>query len=287
MIDTLKAAHYTQGDAFQAEKQHLFAVSWVPRGAAAQLEAPGDFVSANIGGWPVFAVRGEDGVVRALINSCRHKKMLLVEQAHGRCALFRCRYHGWTYGLDGRFRDAPPPVAPADPASDEHHLPPLRVAIAHGMVFVNLNPRAADGDFSALAGGATHDYYGAVTTDIGCNWKARLEHALTGDAAASWQWPLLLAYTVGEVHVVEQIVPRTFLRTRLIAHVYGAPGVAGVDSMDKAAALATVTAHAGEQASACEALQAARAGGVTCSGENAALGALHEKVLAAYALARA
>jgi nitrite reductase/ring-hydroxylating ferredoxin subunit len=274
----LKAEHYTQGDAFQAEKHQVFAVAWLPLGAAAQLTAVGDFVSANIGGWPVFAVRGNDGAVRALMNACRHKKMLVVDQAQGRCEFFRCRFHGWTYGLDGRFRDAPLPVAPADPASDEHHLTPLRVEIAQGMVFVNLHAAAASGDYAALAGdSAARDYLGAVTTDIECNWKVLLEQLLAAQPMAAWQWPLTISHTVGEARVIGQIMPRSFLRTRLISHVYGKAGV------DRGAALAHVNANANTVKKACETLQLARAAGEIITPENTQIAALHKRLSEAYA----
>ena len=130
----LKPEHYTQGDAFQSEKHHLFAKAWLPVGAMGQLAKPGDFVSANIGGWPVLAVHGADGVTRTLRNTCRHQKMLVTDQAGGHCEHFRCRFHGWTYHLDGRFRDAPASVAPADLASIENHLLPLTTEIGRAHV---------------------------------------------------------------------------------------------------------------------------------------------------------
>lgn len=279
LSSALRAEHYTQGDAFQAEKQQLFAVAWLPLGVTEQLAQAGDFVSANIGGWPVFAVRGDDGVVRALMNTCRHKKMLLVDQAQGRCEHFRCRFHGWTYGLDGRFRDAPLPVAPADPASSEHHLTQLRVEIAHGVVFANLSAAPAGGDYAALAGGAsTSDYLATVTTEINCNWKTLLEHVLVDELAAAWQSPLAIAHAVGEAHVIEQIMPRSFLRTRLISHVYGKPGAA------REPALASVRAYAGALQKVCEALQVQRAAGVLFGAENARVAQLHRQVTVAYAL---
>lgn len=279
MSVSLTAEHYTQGAAFVAEKQHLFTQAWLPLGAVAQLAATGDYVSANVGGWPLLAVRGADGTVRTLLNTCRHKNMLVAEQAQGHCEFFRCRFHGWTYRLDGRFREAPAPVAPADPASDAHHLTLLRTQMVHGMVCAHLQPRAADGEFAAVAGYAAHDYLGAVTTDIACNWKTLLEHALASEPAAAWQWPLLLAHRLGEVQVMQQIMPRSFLRTRLISHVYG--------NADRAAALAPVQAHADAWQAACEALQAARANGSVFNGENTSIAALHRQVLAACAAAGA
>jgi nitrite reductase/ring-hydroxylating ferredoxin subunit len=276
LSNALRAEHYTQGETFQSEKQQLFAVAWLPLGVVEQLAQAGDFVSANIGGWPVFAVRG---VVRALMKTCRHKKMLLVDQAQGHCEIFRCRFHGWTYGLDGRFRDAPLLVAPVDPASSEHHLTPLRVEIAHRAVFVNLSDAPAGGDYAALAARAGEgDYLASVATEINCNWKTLLEHVLVDEPAAAWQSPLMIAHAIDQTQVIEQIMPRSFLRTRLISHVYGKPGA------PQESALAGVRAYAGELQKSCEALQIQRAAGVLFSSEDARVAQLHQQVTAACAL---
>jgi hypothetical protein len=121
-------------------------------------------------------------------------------------------------------------------------------------------------------------FFGAVTTNINCNWKVLLEHALVSEPAAAWQWPLLLAHAVSEAYVIEQIMPRSFLRTRLISHVYGIPGA------DRESALARVDANARELQRAAAFLQSQRAAGVAFTVENARVAALHEKVLAVYAL---
>lgn len=275
----LQLEHYTEGEAFQAEKQHLFARAWLPLGAEAQLANAGDFVSANIGGWPLLAARGTDGVVHAMMNTCRHKNMLVVDAANGHCEHFRCRFHGWTYHLDGRFRDAPLPVTPADPASDAHHLKPLRSQIAHGMVFANLDANAAVADFAALAGGTAPLYLGAVTSDINCNWKTLLEQVLTSEPATTWHAPLVLAHAWADAYVMAQLMPRSFLRTRLISHVYGEPGA------ERASTLQRASAHAAERQQAGEAAQAARAAGTLFDGTDARVAALHATVLAAYAAA--
>src|SRR5215471_6632632 len=193
----LTDTHYTSGDAFQQEKRMVFAAGWLPLAVLGQLAAPGSFVSATIGGWPAFVARGKDGELRAFRNTCRHKGMMVVEQPTGRCDTFRCRYHGWTYGLDGRFHEAPAPVAPTDPASLAHHLESLRLECWRAVVFVSLATEPAPGNYGTLEsavaayGPGFGEYATSITTDIACNWKAYLEHSLT-DRAAAWQWPLIV-----------------------------------------------------------------------------------------------
>ena len=55
---------------------------------------------------PIVAMRGSDGVVRAFRNACRHRGVQLVDGTGCKKAL-TCRYHAWTYGLDGALRGVP------------------------------------------------------------------------------------------------------------------------------------------------------------------------------------
>lgn len=277
----LEPRHYIQGEAFVAEKHHLFAQSWLPVGAEAQLASPGDFLSGTVGGWPILAVRGEDGVVRGLMNSCRHKNMPVVDAGHGNCTHFRCRFHGWTYTLDGRFRDAPLPVAPINPAGGPYNLAPLRVQTLLGTVCVNLDASTPGPGHAAAAGDGMGQYFGTVATDIGCNWKTLLEHTLTTAPLADWHEPLLLMHAQGDAQMVQQIMPRSFLRTRVLSHVYGAPGA------NREHAVAQAAASSAALQNAAEALQAQRANTVTLDRHDARVTALHQSVLAAYGAAQA
>src|SRR5205085_2085595 len=151
--------------------------------------------------------------------------------------------------LAGRFVTAPDPVAPADPAAPGNHLQALRTRDLHGFVLFALDGDAepATAELDALMARAASDqgYAGAVTAEIGCNWKTYLEQRLAAAGAEgfAWQWPLLLARAASGGAIVEQIVPRTFLRTRVVFHAWGAAHGALQGEADAAKA-------------ACEALQA-------------------------------
>ncbi len=259
---------YVQGDAFQVEKRTVFAADWLPLCAEDQLSKPGDFIAATVGGWSVFGVRDQDGTVRVLRNACRHQNMQVVGTPSGNCETFRCRFHGWTYDLQGRFLNAPPPVAPRDPHSPDLHLASLATTIAAGIVFFSLATPSVPPDL----GGALQAYGGTLTTEIACNWKVCVEHLLaehTPSPDFTWTWPLLAMRRAGSVTIVEQVVPHTFLRTRLLTHVFGRPA-----DGDRPAA-ATIK-HV------CESLQAARATG-TPAIDGALVSAFHSRLADAYA----
>ena len=79
----------------------------LPAIAAALLLQSGTAQSSSLGhanGEAVLLARGQDGVLRAMSNVCRHNAAIVEPAAQGNAANFRCRYHGWTYGCDGSLR---------------------------------------------------------------------------------------------------------------------------------------------------------------------------------------
>lgn len=73
---------------------------------SATIPNPGDHVERSVFGVPLFAVRGRDRRARVFRNACRHRGFALVENTGCSHALV-CRYHGWTYRLDGSLAHVP------------------------------------------------------------------------------------------------------------------------------------------------------------------------------------
>ncbi|GFG82576.1 (2Fe-2S)-binding protein [Mycobacterium paragordonae] len=73
---------------------------------SAAIPDPGDHAERAAFGVPLFAVRGRDRRARVFRNACRHRGFALVEGAGCAHALV-CRYHGWTYRLDGSLAHVP------------------------------------------------------------------------------------------------------------------------------------------------------------------------------------
>jgi p-cumate 2,3-dioxygenase alpha subunit len=89
------------------ERRAVFDRSWIYIGHGSELPEPGRFVSRNIAGRPLIFCRDRDGVVHALINSCRHRGAQVCREREGSARHFYCMYHGWVYGLDGALRGVP------------------------------------------------------------------------------------------------------------------------------------------------------------------------------------
>jgi phenylpropionate dioxygenase-like ring-hydroxylating dioxygenase large terminal subunit len=250
----MKIEDYTLGDAFQAEKRTIFSTTWLPLCAEGQLPKRGDYLSSSVGGWGVVAVRDRDSTVHVLRNACRHQNMPVVNSGTGNCANFRCRFHGWTYGLDGRFVSAPPPMAPP-PTQTDRDLLLLAMASTSGLLFFSMGQQAGQPQLEDLPA-----YGGTSTMDIDCNWKVCAEHFL-GDSG-DFVWPLLFVRRDGASAIVRQIVPHTFLRTRLFTHVFGGAATASETEVKKA----------------CEALQVERAAGTMPADSD-----FHRRLAQAYA----
>ena len=76
-------------------------------GHVSQIPEPGDFLLFELAGESIILIRDADGVVRAHYNVCRHRGSQVAAEPAGRTQKMTCRYHGWTYALDGSLQAAP------------------------------------------------------------------------------------------------------------------------------------------------------------------------------------
>ena len=103
---TLPYSWYIDRDVFEAEKRRIFETSWIAVGRTGEVADPGDYITGRIVDNPYVVVRGDDGVLRAFHNVCRHHAAEVAQES-GSCRELVCPYHGWTYRLDGSLRRCP------------------------------------------------------------------------------------------------------------------------------------------------------------------------------------
>lgn len=140
-LRTLPARDYWDPDVHAAERQAVFAREWLCLGPAAVVDAAGSYLAETVAGWPVVVVRAGDGALRGFHNLCRHRAGPLVDDGGGSCRSLVCRYHGWSYELDGALRSARDSGLDAD-AIEGIALHPVSAAVWRGLLFVNLDPQA-------------------------------------------------------------------------------------------------------------------------------------------------
>ena len=89
---------------YQIELERIFARCWLFLGHESQIPEPGDYMTAYMGEDPILVCRGNDGTVRAFLNSCRHRGMKVCRADRGNARQFTCSFHGWTYTNSGELR---------------------------------------------------------------------------------------------------------------------------------------------------------------------------------------
>jgi salicylate 5-hydroxylase large subunit len=136
---------YTDPDIFAREQERIFeGPNWLYVCLDAEIPKPGDFTRSRLGMREVVAVRGADGQVRVLLNSCAHRSMQFCSANRGSVKEFTCPYHQWTYDLEGKLFGVPfrrglkgNGGMPADFRLDEHGLTQLAVTSRNGVVFAS------------------------------------------------------------------------------------------------------------------------------------------------------
>jgi len=151
----LQAAVYHDAGRHQAEVAQLFRRLPVCLGHVDQLPEPGSMLARNIVGMPLLLVRGATGGIGVFLNACRHRGASLLQEDAVACrqSSLTCRYHGWTYDLDGALVALP--RREAFPTLDRavRGLRRLPCAVRHGLIWAVLDPTLPDApDMAAWLG---------------------------------------------------------------------------------------------------------------------------------------
>jgi len=185
---TIPAPWYVDARIADLETQSVFGKTWQLVGRIEQVEKPGQFVSANVAGEPIVVVRGNDGVLRAFFNVCRHHAAKVVTESCGQASLLHCPYHGLNYGLDGSLKGMPEFDGVKGFERQQNGLLPVKADTWEKFVFVNLDPQATPlhqflgGLVKRVAplGVAKLHYFDSRIYDIHCNWKVFIDNYLDG-----------------------------------------------------------------------------------------------------------
>ncbi|MEM6618716.1 MAG: aromatic ring-hydroxylating dioxygenase subunit alpha, partial [Pseudomonadota bacterium] len=132
---------YFSDEFFELEKECLFRTHWQIVCHVSELPDQGSYVTIDIAHERGVVVRGNDDVIRAFHNLCRHRGSRVVADARGRCnKSMICPYHGWAYNLDGSLRGIARQRTFPDIDKSQFGLKPLEMEIWSGFVFVRFQP---------------------------------------------------------------------------------------------------------------------------------------------------
>ena len=180
---SLEAPFYLSPEVFEADMQVIFGRHWIYVGVEPDVPEPGDVYVVDIGRNSVAIVRDDDGQVRAFHNVCRHRGARLLHEEKSTVGNITCRYHSWTYNLEGALLHA----EHMGPGFDRgcHGLKPVHIRSLAGLLFICLadEPPADFAQVEArltpyIAPHAIRDCKVAFQKDIvePGNWKLTMEN---------------------------------------------------------------------------------------------------------------
>jgi PAH dioxygenase large subunit len=137
---------FADPEVYALELERIFGRAWFFLGHDSEIPQPGDAVTRVCGVDPVVLVRDDEGVVRAFLNSCRHRGMRVCRTDRENLRFLRCPYHGWVYRNNGELLSASCENHYGEGELDKAELgliPVARLASYRGLWFATWDKAAA------------------------------------------------------------------------------------------------------------------------------------------------
>ena len=138
---SLAQPFYTDVDIYQRDIEEVFLKGWLYAGHISEIPAIGDWFLFELAGESVIIVRSGESEVNALINVCRHRGSRVCLEQRGCSKKLVCRYHAWSYKLDGKLHSAA--HMPDDFDKSAIKLKKIHTEILEGMIYVNFAEQPA------------------------------------------------------------------------------------------------------------------------------------------------
>jgi Rieske 2Fe-2S family protein len=97
----LQREFQTDPGIYQLDLERIWRRGWLFAGHACEVKRPGDYFVFDVDTDSIIVIRGDDGSINALHNTCRHRGMKVCPTAAGHVARLICPYHQWSYARDG------------------------------------------------------------------------------------------------------------------------------------------------------------------------------------------
>ncbi len=187
---------FTDPHVLELERERVFNQCWIYTGHESEIPNPGDFRARRVAGRPVILVRGTDGQVRVLLNTCTHRGAQVCRERTGNARTFQCPYHAWTYNNQGELVGVPGDEAYSE-AFDRRELGLVsvpRMESYRGFVFVSFS-LAVEGLVAYLAGAREY-------LDLVCDQSEKGMEIISGTQLYSMRanWKLLVENSIDGYH---------------------------------------------------------------------------------------
>ncbi|KAF1921434.1 Rieske [2Fe-2S] iron-sulfur domain-containing protein [Ampelomyces quisqualis] len=139
-VRALPANWYTSEEMYQLERRAIFSRRWLLLTHKSRLLSPGDYLRYSIANYDIVVSKDRQGEIHAFHNVCRHRAYPVVEQDEGNARIFSCKYHGWSYGLNGKLAKAPGYQDLEGFEKAENGLFPIHVRLdRNGYIWINMD----------------------------------------------------------------------------------------------------------------------------------------------------
>jgi len=139
-VRALPAPWYTSNEMYELERRAIFSRRWLLTTHKNRFKESGDWLRYEIAGFNIVVAKDRNGNINAFHNICRHRAYPVVDEDKGSSKIFACRYHGWSYGLDGKLAKAPGYQDLPGFDKTQNGLLPIHVHIdINGFIWINLD----------------------------------------------------------------------------------------------------------------------------------------------------
>ncbi|OAA57323.1 Rieske domain protein [Cordyceps fumosorosea ARSEF 2679] len=139
-VRALPASWYTSQDMYELERRAIFSRRWLLTTHKLRLKNSGDWLKYEVAGFQFVLCRDRTGSINAFHNVCRHRAFPVVTGEQGNNKVFSCKYHGWSYGMNGKLAKAPGYQDMEDFDAASNGLLPIHVHVDHnGFIWVNMD----------------------------------------------------------------------------------------------------------------------------------------------------
>lgn len=192
---------YTSEKRLEEELHKVWYRSWQVVCRIEEVPKAGDYFEYTIGNQSFLIVRGEDDVLRAFRNACRHRGTQL-KKGSGNAQDITCSFHAWCWSLKGELQNIPDRQLFPNATDTAYRLREVACESWAGFVFINPDPARAV---------PLRSYLGRVADDVDvyhmeryratmhasipleCNWKVAIEAFLEA-YHVSFTHPQIVAY---------------------------------------------------------------------------------------------
>jgi phenylpropionate dioxygenase-like ring-hydroxylating dioxygenase large terminal subunit len=180
--EDVPVANYLSRAAHEAEAARLWPKVWQMVCHVSEVPTPGDYITYEICGRSFIVLRLDEASFKVYPNACLHRGTQLVS-GNGHVSGLTCRFHGWSWNLDGSMRKLTEDWDFPQVKKDEFCLPAMKTGVWGGFVFMNEDPDAESlesyiGELPAhFASAPLENRYVAAhaARTMPANWKVSME----------------------------------------------------------------------------------------------------------------